>query len=401
MFVRRFVVVLAAVVWLTGVLPAPAQETKKEGLREVVGQLAESVRKVAGKLEQPAVRVGFFTPFGLDDSHAGGAFMAELANALKDFVNPASVLELRGEYGFIENPEKSGLKVIVVRAKLIRVGTGREEKEFPEFEGHIRSVTDLARIAGGNVSFKSDDKYEGPPSEGRNKDLQKTLPPAPGKPPVVQAHIHGPGDTLVSATKDSPYSVEIRTLPLTQFGKQAAAARPIKLDNGLPFVPIDKGELFEARVLNHSDHEIAVSLALDGIDQFSFTDDRKEDGRPKFSHWIVGACQGDKPGEVLIRGWHKTAKPLTDEDKRQGKGNVLKFLVTNYGEGAASKFPTQSQGKVGTITVGVALSFPSGSGNKSASEIGFGPPEEVKQEVVKRDIGAPHEFITVRYSRIP
>ena len=102
---------------------------------------------------------------------------------------------------------------------------------------------------------------------------------------------------------------------------------------------------------------------------------------------------------MLIRGWHKTARPLTDEDKRQGKGNVLKFLVTNYGEGAASKFPTRAQGKVGTITVGIALSFPPGSGHKGASETGFGPPEEVKQTVVKRDIAAPHEFVTVRYNR--
>jgi hypothetical protein len=399
MFVRRFVVVLATVVFLAGIPTAHAQEPKKEGLREVVGQLAESVRKVAGKLDQPAVRIGFFSPFGLDDSHAGGAFMAELATTLKDFVNPAAALELRGEYGFIENPESTGLKVIVVRAKLIRISTGREEKEFPEFEGYIRSVTDLARIAGGNVAFKPDDKYEGaPPSEGRNKDLQKTLPPAPGKAPEVKAHIHGPGDTLVSATSDSPYSVEIRTLALAEFGKGTAVARKVELVNGLPFVPIEKGELYEVRVVNSSNHEIAVSLALDGIDQFSFTDDRTN-GKPNYSHWIVAPCKGDKPAELLIRGWHKTAKPLTEDDKRQGKGNVLKFLVTKHGEGAASKFPTQSQGKVGTITVGIALSFPPGSGNKGASETGFGPPEEVKHEVVKRDISAPHEFVTVRYSR--
>jgi hypothetical protein len=399
MFIRRFSIALVAVVWLTGIFPARGQETRKEGLREVVGRLAESVRKVADKLEQSAVRIGFFSPFGLDDSHAGGAFMAELATTMKDFVNPAAALELRGEYGFVENPDKSGLKVIVVRAKLIRISSGREEKEFPEFEGYIRSVTDLARIAGGNVAFKSDEKYEGaPPSEGRNKDLQKTLPPGPGKPPEVKAHIHGPGATLVSTTKESPYAVEVRTLPLAQFGKGTASARKVELENGLPFVQIEKGELYEVRVLNSSDHEIAVSLALDGIDQFTFSDDRTN-GRPNYSHWIVPPCKEDKPGEVLIRGWHKTAKPLTQENKRQGKGNVLKFLVTNYGEGAVSKFPKQSQGKVGTITVGIALSFPAGSGNKGASETGFGPPEEVKQSVVKRDICASHEFITVRYNR--
>ena len=71
--------------------------------------------------------------------------------------------------------------------------------------------------------------------------------------------------------------------------------------------------------------------------------------------------------------------------------------MTEYGQGAASKFPTQSQGKVGTITVGIARSHPPGT--KGGSETGFGPPVEVKQEPVKRDIDAPHEFISVRYTR--
>lgn len=373
---------------------AGAEEPGREGLREVAGRIADGVRNVAGKLEQPAVRIGYFSPFGIDDSHAGGAFMAELVAALTGFVNADAALELQGSYGFIDDPAKPGLKAIVVRAKLVRLNTGLEEKEFTPFEGYIRAVTDIARILGANVSFKPDDEYKGPPSDGRNKDLQKTLPPGPGKPPEQPASIDG---TLVKPTKDSPYAVEIRAEPLADFGKREAAARKAELLNGEPYVPIEKDEIYQVRALNYSDHEVAVSLAIDGLDQFTFSDDRRADGRPKFTHFIVGPCKGDKPGEVLIRGWHKTAKPLTDEDKRQGKGNELSFLVTEYGKGAASKFPTQSQGKVGTITVGFALSHPSGT--KGGTETGFGPPVEVKQEPVKRDIDAPSAFVTVRYNR--
>ena len=44
------------------------------------------------------------------------------------------------------------------------------------------------------------------------------------------------------------------------------------LENGLPFVRIDKGELYEVRVVNNSPEEVAVTLAIDGIDQFTFSD---------------------------------------------------------------------------------------------------------------------------------
>ncbi len=387
MSVRRLFLVALIAVPCAAVPAARADEVGREGLREVSARLAEAVRKAAGKLEQPAVRVGFFSPFCIDDSHAGGAFMAELAAAFGDFVRADAALELQGSYGFIDDPAKAGLKAIVVRAKLVRLSTGLEEKEFTPFEGYIRAVPDIASLLGANVSFKPDDEYKGPPSDGRNKDLQKTLPPGPGKPPEVQACIDG---ALVKPAKDSPYAVEIRAQPLADFGKSDAEPRRAEWTNGEPFTPIAKDEIYQVRALNYSDHEIAVSLAVDGIDQFTFSDDRKPDGRPKFTHWIVGPMKDGKPGEVLIRGWHRTADP-------DRKDNCLAFLVTEYGKGAASKFPTQSQGKVGTITVGFALSYPVGT--KGGTETGFGPPVQVKQEPVQRDVDAPCAFVTVRYSR--
>jgi len=93
--------------------------------------------------------------------------------------------------------------------------------------------------------------------------------------------------------------------------------------------------------------------------------------------------------EQTIVGWHRTIDP-----KR--KDNFLSFLVTEYGQGAASKFPAKTQGKVGTITVSFANSFPFG---RSGSETGFGPPREVKQTAVKRSFDPPHDFVTIRYNR--
>jgi hypothetical protein len=218
----------------------------------------------------------------------------------------------------------------------------------------------------------------------------------------VPARIDG---TLVRARKDSPYAVEIRKKKLNDAG--GAVPVPADLRDGLAFVPIDRGEVYEVLVRNHAAHEVAVSLAIDGIDQFTFSDDRTPvlgqngkpvagaDGkpmtRPRFSHWVVPPAKDGKPGEVLVIGWHKTVDP-------NRKDNVLSFLATEYGKGAASRFPTLAQGKIGTITVGICRTHPKDS-TRSGTETGFGPPRELKQEVVERKIEDPHEFVTVRYTR--
>ena len=388
--------------------PSPAQELRREGLKELTAGLAKSVRKAATQLQQPAVRIGYFTPFGSDLGNAGGAFMVELELALQGAVNPDAVLELYGSYGLVEQPEGGGVRVIVVEAKLRRTKTGRDEKEFAPFEGVVRSNTDIARLAGATVAFKPDAEYKDP-TRGRNTDIQDGLPQkppggGPALPPKVQAFVDGP---LVRTSKDSPYAVEVRKKAVGAPGD--ARPVPAELRDGLAFVPIDRGEEYEVRVVNHAPHEIAVSLSIDGIDQFAFSEDRTPevddagkpvigtDGkpvrRPKFSHWVVGPATVGKPGEVLILGWHKTADPTR-------KDNVMSFLVTEYGKGAASRFPTRTQGKVGLMTVGIARSFKDGEPRpRSASETGFGPDREQKQEVVKRHIDAPHEFVTIRYTR--
>ncbi len=395
----RFTVMLLAVV----VTASRGQADEGGSLKDAAAELAKKVQEVAKGLKPPqvAVRIGRFTPDGLADDLGvnGGGFESELATALGGFVNRESLLVVSGEVRFLTDPDKPDLKVIKVNAKL-KYTNGDEVSEFKEYIGYVRKVSDVAKITGAIVVFKPDSEYTGPPSDGRNKDLQKTLPPGPGRPPEVQAVIEG---TFVRPRKESPYAVEIRKKPLNAPGGALPVAASLK--DGLPFVGIEGGEVYEVRVVNNSDHEIAVSLAIDGIDQFTFSrdrvmkvgekqevqfvpDDKPLDGRPPYSHYIVRPA-----GEVLIVGWHKTAD-------RSRKDNVLSFLVTEYGKGAASKFPTRAQGKIGTITVGISRSYVPGLNvPRSASETGFGPPRKVKQEVVTRKIDDPHEFITIRYNR--
>src|SRR5690349_18223534 len=89
----------ASVLGVALVVPAPAAAgERKEGLRDLAAELAASTRRVAEKNKQAGVRIGYFTPKGIDNGNAGGAFMSEVALALGTFANPASPLELAGEY---------------------------------------------------------------------------------------------------------------------------------------------------------------------------------------------------------------------------------------------------------------------------------------------------------------
>lgn len=353
---------------------------RRQDLPAALDDLARGVKAVVEKAEQKSVRIGRFAPSGLDEANAGDGISAGLAHALGNFVDPRSSLEVAGVYGFINDEKVAGARVIKIRAKIVNTQTLEELKAFLPLDAVIRANGDIARFLGVTGRVPPENSYE-----KRNKEIQKHR-----QEPSV--HVHGEANTLISSAKDSPYAVEIRVKPLKDHDKHQAAARGASVENGQAFVSIDRGELYEVRLINSSDHETAITLSVDGIDVFTFSENRRADGRPKFTHFIVPPAKDGKPGESIIRGWHRTVdKERTD--------NFLSFLVTEYGKGAASKFPTHSQGKVGVIHVSFALAFPEGEARGAGSETGFGPPVQVKQEVVKRVIDPPLDFVSVRYAR--
>jgi hypothetical protein len=376
---------LATVLAVVTIAPAPAADPPGS-VREVTAALAAKVKEVCGGTQprQTAVRLGLFT--GTQDALAlgagGGAFMADLEVALAGFVSPTAAFELNGHVLFVDDPEKAGLKVIKVKAKLVDKN-GDEPAAFKEFVGFVRATADVSRITGVTVAFKPDAEYDGLPSDGKNKDLQRALPPGPGKPPAVTPFVKG---TVVRSTEGGKYEVEILA------GKEPdkdEAFRPLtptvgdKQFPGVPVVDLDKDTYYRVRVRNTDTQEVGVFLHLDGIDQFAFSENRAADGRPTFRCWVV------EPGqEVVVKGWHGNVSP----------GKVFGFLTTEAGKGAASKFPTKIPEKVGTICVSIAHTKPDGTKGPGL-ETATGAPIAVEQKPVKRVIAEPHEFITVRYSR--
>ena len=158
---------------------------------------------------------------------------------------------------------------------------------------------------------------------------------------------------------------------------------------GEAFVNIQRDEIYEVRVHNRSANEAAVSLTIDGLDVFTFSDVKDEKtGKPLYSHFIV-----QPKSTFTILGWHKT------NDK------ALSFLVTEYGKGASSQL--KSTGPVGVLTAAFSAcslhpnDLPADDGARSLpqNETGKGPPRDTKLKEVTRTIGVVRDIISVRYTR--
>jgi hypothetical protein len=364
---RRLALPAACVALL--VLPAPG---RAEPVRGEINKLAQKIVKLLEEQNQTAVAVGAFVGPAQFETNAGPGFQGLLCEELEKVkpgvVQKAADLSVRGRYARIdlEGEGVAGQIAVKVTAEVF----DKKDESILKVSLEITDTKDIARILGVTASL---------PPEGSKTDRHKELDRRLKNPEVF---IHGDKKTLVSSGKDSPYSVELLVKP--KDGKDPARPREANAVGGQAFVDVKIGELYEVRVRNNSDQEVGVSLAVDGIDVFTFSEDRNDKGEPRFTHFILAP-----KSETTVVGWHRTIDP-----KR--KDNYLSFLVTDYGQGAASKFPAKSQGKVGTITASFATSFPFG---RSGSETGFGPPREVKQTAVKRSFDPPHDFVTIRYNR--
>ncbi len=368
---------LAATIVLVVAGAAPGQ-TIREQFVETAKKIAAVVKNKGGALSLGTVEDASRNP-----ANSGPGLLAVLEPLLVKegvTINPEAGLLLKGEYGV-----KAFDGLLRVRLELrILDRSGEELVTLPErYEGLIVQNADIAILLGLTVHL--------PPAgsaEERNKRLRPFFDKDGPKPkPEVQ-------DTIVRTQKGSPYGVEVRA---------NAKAKAVRLENGhQPFVDIDVGDLYEIAILNDSGKEAAVRITIDGLDVFTFSEDRKDDGSPKFGTFIIPS--GKTP--TLIRGWHRTNK--SDEElKKEGKepGNIWKFLVTEYGKGSNSA--RKVSGKVGVITVAFSGSYLSeeerkreeGSGRDTRKETDQGPLDREKFVAVKRFVGVERDVISIRYSR--
>jgi hypothetical protein len=204
--------------------------------------------------------------------------------------------------------QNSGLKrdVKVEDGKFSLVATG--SKDDPASAGLI------SRAIGGTADFQ---KNIGPPN-GDTAINAADRPTAFATP-----------DGVVKPSRTSPLGLQVLV---------GGQPRAVNFDAGQPYVALHKDETFQLRMIGSPRHETALTVELDGVNSFAFSELRYDtqdfrQGTPRFSRWILPPSQ-----PLLLMGWHRT------------NSEVSKFKMTDRFEESAPGLMGLSASQTGMIT---------------------------------------------------
>lgn len=348
---------------------APAARAD-DALRKELGSVAKGIAEAVKGLGHESIAVGEFNGPAQFATGSGALIVKTLTDELTKSgvaVKESAQIEVKGGFDDVKD-KQSGL----LAARIKGAVADKTGKVLFTFSRGVFGESALASLFGVTSKVAPDL----PPSE-RNAEIEKQLD-------SPKAVVKG---SRVSASADSPYAVEILAAP--QSGGQYAP-RSASLQNGLAFVPLQRGEVFGVKLINRSSLDAAVTLTIDGLNLYEFSDLKDpKTGRPKFSVVLVGAGR-----EVFLRGWHRTHE--TSEE----------FEITEYAKSASAQ--VKSTAPTGVVTAQFAAAWPKNAptpsdepaGNsRSADAVGRGVQFEQKFFEVERNIGVTRATVSVRYAK--
>lgn len=390
---------------ICGATPAPAKEAD---LRQELRTVARSVTKLLTARGQNSIAIGQLTGPPNFPSSAGSGLLQTLT---EEFSELGIAVKKRANYGLkcefsatkVRRPDpKNSFRRIAVLAVKFRGSVVDEFGEIVtdfnlngdvaeqqididngEFSKEIEGEENFVQLIGSTVNLPASDL----PAE-RAERLQQSLVD-----PENSANIHIAGQTQLFAGQDSPYGIQLLSGPAPKSGNAKVAPTPIKLEDGLPHVQLDQGDVYQVRLINNSNFDAAVKLTIDGLSVFSFSEVKHTSGprkgEPRYSVYIV------RPHSTLtVMGWH-----LSNE-------LVASFLVTSYEESAAARLGHESN--LGTVTATFAAAWPANQ-KPPADEpstprgapraTGFGPPRKQIVQEFRRQVGVIRAGVTLRYSK--
>jgi hypothetical protein len=345
--------------------------------------MAKDIAKVLAKQDQKAVRIGRFVGGGDLPTNFGPNIQQILIREftkLQVACDPRALLEVTGSYRpSDEDPAAPDQKLTFIRinAQLVNTKTG-----LP-----LNSVAITSRAVYGNEELT------------RYLAVTSSLPPAGdlrARNAEIKKKIEKP-DADVNAgrirTNDkSPFTVEILVVDQKD-APDPDAGRPAVKDNGLPFVPIKRGEYYRVKITNNAPFEVAVKLSVDGLDQYTFSNPDFRDpktGSPKYSVRFIG--KGDS---AVIGGWFRDLKSFDY------------FVVTEYAKSASAELKA-SPDEVGQIVVQFHASWDKEKeeekpaderGRDGGDATGRDPGGMQNLKEKSRVVGVLRETVAIRYTR--
>ncbi len=386
-----------------GVLGNDSQIGTMEEFRETIRIVAKGVAKVLNSRREDAITIGTFSgPPNLGTAAGPGIkqlFTEELRLLNIRVAKLGTPLGLSGEYRLSRPHPNAETTQVQLEVKLTddsgqSVADLASMLELPEFR---TIVVEEDEIDKGKAII---DTFSSPESTALTMGLTVDFD-------AIYHRRYGgnfnpdPIDVIKEATSQPTAVVlngnELRASRTSAYGLQVlvnGAARAIKIEDGRPFVAIAKGETFKLRVNNRTPLTMSTVLTLDGINSFAFSEIRKDDGKSKYTQWIVS------PQQVAeVAGWH-----INNSSARE-------FKVTDFSESAAALI--SSEGSLGTITAVIRAAWrrsetppkdeimAPGAAAGAVGAIGFGDDvvQRVNEDAQAREFGRVRSILTVRYEK--
>lgn len=351
-----------ALLWL----PLSAASTAQAAtvLEQKMAEMAVKFSAAIKGLGHDSVSIGAFTaPPQLDASTGPG-----IAKLLADeFARQEISVKRRAEFGlkgeFRDARNEQGRLTARIDGELV----DRSGNVVFTYSTDINGAGELSSLLGLTVEL---------PADKPEKQREQKVAEAIEKP---KADIR---QTRVSASSTSPYSIEL----LVKSGDDYQP-RSVTLDEGVPFVPVARQEIYGVRLINDSPLDAAVTLTIDGVNVFAFSQNKE------YKHYII-----KRKSSGLIKGWHRTNQ-VADS-----------FQVGEFSKSpAASLLP--AGGVIGTITASFAAAWGvnepapadelsarlASRGGQDATIIG--PPTSQELTEVHRHTGSVRAVVSLRYSK--
>jgi hypothetical protein len=358
---------------LAGWLVCPPQALAENSIHQELAELAKAVQKQLEGFDETGVALEPFSGPADQAVNASPGINQSLREALLRLglkVQPRARFALKGKYEARTEGKPERL-LIHLSARL----EDRNGKRIIELDARgVFGDEAVSTVLGLTAAL---------PPGGNEKVRNEALLDQIVKPRVQVS------SNRVSTKPATPYAVEI----LVKQGDKYEAREP-QVENGQAYVPIKRGEVYAIRLVNDSPHEAAVTLAIDGINLFAFSEGKDpKTGRPPCSTLLI-----PPESSGVVQGWPINLK-LSNE-----------FLVTEYAKSAAAEL--KSPAAVGVITACFAAAWPKDGkppadepaktppGSRSGGDAtGRGSPVETKYTLVERKFGVVRATVSVRYAK--
>jgi hypothetical protein len=366
--VGRLVPGVVLAVALAGAGPARAQSN----LQAEVAEAAKDLKQLLEQRQEGAIAVGAFTGPSHLAASAGPGIAKVLADELKKLnvrVERRAKYEVKGDYTDIVDADSKQLA-----AKLTFRVLDRSGKQITELERAVFGDATLPSLFGLTADLPADSD-----ADVRRKKLEEAID-----------HPHPQlKDTRLAAAPGSPYAVEVLVGPP---GGPFTARAPEEKD-GLAFVEIKRGEVYRVRLHNDSPHDAAITLTIDGLSVFAFSEVKDKAGNPKYNNFFIPR------GASTIDGWYIN-NSQADE-----------FLVTELPKSAVAEKGLRDADSIGTITVTFAAAWPKDAPpppdepkapppfSRSGDATGRGQRVGVNLVETERHLGVVRAAVSVRYAK--